>query len=638
MSSPIRSRDLRTLERVRLLRANPDIPYRDGAEERVLEIVRNATDITSSSTEMLEAAESWAEQYHTHPARANVLRSLDIPSDARVLEVGAGCGPITRYLGETAALVDSVEPVLGRARVGRERTRDLDNVEVFAGNVEDIPCEAAYDLVVVVGVLEYVGAGAPDPEPYLAFLREARSRLVPGGALVLAIENKLGVKYLTGTAEDHSRRMYDSIEDYPRGTPARTFSAPALAELVSGAGFTPRLFGVFPDYKHTRVVMETDRIAATVPSLLEDLPTFPSRYAGTRRVPLASERRVWAQLSRAGLSGHFANSFLVVGATDRPPTLWADDRLARYFSVNRRREYAATTSVRVVDDEVLVEREYSAEPGELISHGMTTWPFRFGRSFVEVFAEHDEGGRRELLERWRHLVESLSHDGAVSLDAIPNNIIVAGSGELQIIDEEFHATGSADRVIERGLFWFAKSLLADTPPEMWAPARTMGELFICLMDLVGRQVDEAGVARILDEEAALQVAITTNHTGPDAHERCRETLRTQLFDRDVWDWPLGRRLHNLYDVQLEREKSLRDFIDLKRAEVTAEHAQVVRHRDTIARQRERIVSLRDRSRAQKEVLKRTKRELRALRRSRAYRASAAAGRALRALGLRGRRP
>ncbi len=200
------------------------------------------------------------EQVRTRQLRAGAMaieqsrpsQRLRAPADSNVLEVGAGCGPITRYLGETGAQIDALEPVLPRARVARERTRDLGNVEVFCGNFEDVPPDPVYDLVIVVGVLEYVGGGEAEPEPYLGFLRECRTRLRPGGCLVLAIENKLGVKYLTGTGEDHSGRIFHSVEDYPRLGPARTFSSTALLDMMTACDFSPRLFGVFPDYKTGR--------------------------------------------------------------------------------------------------------------------------------------------------------------------------------------------------------------------------------------------------------------------------------------------------------------------------------------------------------------------------------------------------
>jgi len=619
LSTPLRTRDLDTTDGVRLLRPNPDIPYRDGAEERVLEIVRGAKDITSDSTEMLDVAEGWGERYHTHPARANILRSLDISPDARVLEIGAGCGPITRYLGETASLVDSVEPVLARARVGRERTRDLHNVEVFAGNVEDIPREAAYDLVVIVGVLEYVGAGDPDPGPYLAFLREARARLLPGGCLVLAIENKLGVKYLTGTAEDHSGRMFDSIEDYPRGSPARTFSAPALTELVESAGFSARTFGVFPDYKHTRVVLETEGLAATCPGLLEDLPSFPSRFAGTRSLPLASEQRVWAELSRAGLSNHFSNSFLLIGTTDAPSTLWPGDRLARYFSINRRREYVATTDVRVVDRAVQIEREYSPEPGELIAGGMTSWPFREGQSFVRAFTSRDDEGRGRLLKEWQALLEAAAGD-RVPLDAIPTNVIVSDEG-LHLIDNEFKGEVPLEFVVERGLFWFAYALVRDTPPETWAPARTIGDLFVYLMGLLDLAVDEGSVSRLLDAEADLQLTLTINHTGPDAAEECRANLQA-IFERNVWESPLGRRLHHVND----RAEEVKEALVQKLARTQAELAQA---QEQVRLQRSRIRSLRRRLDRRRSEAEKATNELQAVQHSRTYRAAAVVSRTAR---------
>lgn len=569
---------------VRLLRSDPDIPYRDGAEERLWEIVRAASDISSDSTEMLEVAEGWAESYHTHPARANIVRALDIPADATVLEIGSGCGPITRYLGETGAQVDSVEPVLPRARVGRERTRDLPNVQVFCGNLEDVPPDPAYDLVVVVGVLEYVGNGGRDLEPYLQFLRECRMRLRPGGSLVLAIENKLGVKYLTGTSEDHSGRMNDSIEDYPRGTPARTFSATALFDLVGAVGFTPRLFGVFPDYKHTRVVLDIEQLDRTSPELNENLPVFPSRYAGTRSVRLASEERVWKEFVRDGIAGHFANSLLVIGSTDESGGLWPDDQLARYFSVNRRREYAASTTVRRGDDGIRFDRVYAPDPGPMIRDGVTTWSYVPGRSFLEEFADADTDGRRSMLERWIALVHEATTDDVVPMDAIPTNVVVMDGGELTLIDSEFHDAGSADRVILRGLFWLAVHSARTTPPERWAPAQTIGEVFGKIAGLVDVEVTDDSLTRLIDDEASFQVAVTTQHLGPEAHALAETALR-KICATNVWDTSLGRRLHNQYDLLVTERETLQGTLSARLADIETQQQEIERLRRAAAKSR-----------------------------------------------------
>lgn len=615
--TPLRQGQYETVDGVLLLRPNPDIPYRDGAEERILELVRNAEDVSSDSTDILEMADGWVEEYHTHPARANVLRAFDIPADARVLEIGAGCGPITRYLGETAAVVDSVEPVLPRARVARERTRDLPNVQVFAGNFEDVPEEPAYDVVVIVGVLEYVAAGAADDAPYLAFLGEARRRLRPGGSLLLAIENKLGVKYLTGTGEDHSGRIFDSVEDYPRGAPARTFSATALCNLVERAGFSPSLLGAFPDYKNTRVVFDPDRLGEAAPTLLEDLPIFPSRYAGTRSLALADEGRVWAQLVRDGLARHFPNSFVVVGSTEQPSALWPEDRGARYFSHNRRREYAATTTVRINADGVGFERAYSPDPGALIADGMTSWAYVRGSSFKDAFIAADDEGRRALLTRWQALVDARSTTGRVPLDAIPGNILIDEAGELRLIDNEFHGDDSVEFVIGRGLYWFAQSLARSTPPEAWPEGATVREVLDYVFGLLGLELTGSRLESLLVGEAQLQATVTTSFMTSDTLPALNRHLH-DLLEQSLWDGPLGYRLHDRYDQQVAANAQLN-------AELVGLHAVVERQQTTITTLRERIAQLRDRldrSKARltsvRAKLDRAKGDLREIRTSRYY--------------------
>src|ERR1700733_7224723 len=253
--------------------------YRDGAEERVYDVIRDAADLSSMSDELAAQATSWAERYHLATARANLLRPFALPKDAVVLEIGAGCGAITRYLGEHCGWVDALEPVLSRARAARARARDLDNVEVFVGSLGDLPADQDYDVVVVVGVLEYVGEGSADLGPQQAFLGQIEGVLRPGGSLLLAIENRLGVKYLAGVGEDHTGKVYDSVEGYPAGTTARTFSRSELSGLLEGAGLDGSFFSAFPDSRGPRAIL-ADSLFASVPPLAWRIPVFPSPDRG----------------------------------------------------------------------------------------------------------------------------------------------------------------------------------------------------------------------------------------------------------------------------------------------------------------------------------------------------------------------
>lgn len=550
------------------------IGYADGAETSVLALVQGASDVSAESVEMLQAAEGWAMRYHVDPARANVVRAFDIDPAARVLEVGAGCGAVSRYLGETAALVDALEPMPARAAVARERTRDLPGVEVFCGEVDDLPEEAAYDLIVVVGVLEYVGAGSALREPYLDFLGALRRRLAPGGRLLLAIENKLGVKYLAGSPEDHTGRLFDGLEDYPRGTHARTFSRSELQELLHDAGFAAHVLGAFPDYKTTRVVLDFDQPAGEAEELLHRIPSFPSPDAGTSRVRLVDEGLLWRQLVQAGVGADFANSFVVVagavgdGSGDDSPdpdsadALWPAHTLARFFSHDRDPAAATQTTVTAASQRGPVRflRTFARDPLPSVSAEHPEADFVPGRPFEEVFADADDAGRRELVQRWMRLVKEAVDELGVPVDAIPQNVRIDPAGALQLIDVEFrsHEVEPA-AVIRRGILWLGVQLGSATAPEAWEPYGRIRELVVGLGRYADLPEDGSWLAPALAAEAAFQAEVTSRFAGDDAERSWREELE-RVLDTDLIAGRLGLRvtdqLHIAEDGIAERDAEL----------------------------------------------------------------------------------
>lgn len=76
--------------------------YSDGAavEARLLAWVRAVADRRVLSEELRAGITDWPSRYHLSPLRANLLRPLAGWLTGRtVLEIGAGCGALTRYLG-----------------------------------------------------------------------------------------------------------------------------------------------------------------------------------------------------------------------------------------------------------------------------------------------------------------------------------------------------------------------------------------------------------------------------------------------------------------------------------------------------------------------------------------------------------
>lgn len=325
-----------------------DLPYLDGSEEYLLKILGQAKDKNSLSWELKKYIKDWPTLYHLTLERANLLRCFDFCNhEAKILELGAGCGAITRYLGEKFATVFAVEGSFPRARVAKKRCSDLKGVSVLCANFLDINFQKEFDIVTLIGVLEYAPLFGrnftTNPKASaVQFLRFANQALKDKGLLVLAIENKLGLKYFSGAKEDHSGLTFDGIEGYPRKNTAVTFSKFELEGLLRQAGFGEiEFFLPFPDYKLPSVI-----INAQIPNLRNywihnwiETP-FPDRTSNKRSLILFNETLAIKEIIEAELLPEFANSFLILaykGDHEKVDNLLKIDKkwIAKKYSTGR---------------------------------------------------------------------------------------------------------------------------------------------------------------------------------------------------------------------------------------------------------------------------------------------------------------
>jgi SAM-dependent methyltransferase len=520
------------------------LTYADGSEQRVLDILRSCTDLSSTSVEMLNKATDWAERYHTHPARGNVIRALDIPADAVVLEIGSGCGGVTRYLGEAAATVDALEPMVARAQVARERTRDLPGVAVLLGEVSDLPEEPTYDVVVVVGVLEYVGHGTRDSAPYLAFLADIHARLKPGGSLVLAIENKLGVKYFVGAPEDHTTQIFDSIEGYPRGEGARTFSRIELLELLAEAGLQGRALAAFPDYKLTRTVLAPEQLPRDARSLLHRIPDFPSPDWTIPRPKLASERSVWREFVAAELAAEAPNSFVFVAGKDGASPLWPDQQAAVFYDVDFAQQHSLETVVSVSAGSVSFSRSLISPDAAAVSTDSVasatdntsdvqvdaagafgSYSFIPGLDLPEALGYGSAEERSRLMRAWADLVERSGTEDGYPLDL---TVIVRPDGSLAATPVTLRAPAlSLDQVLARGVMRLGIAAANAAPASRWPGALTVDHVVGHLGSFIPALQGD-WLAAAVELNAHLSATLSTRYTASTTVDATRDELAAVL--------------------------------------------------------------------------------------------------------------
>lgn len=280
-----------------------DDGYSDGAETeaRLLEAVRGKSQPLSGPDVF-----NWPLYYHLSDKRRCLLEWYGFEQNSELLELGAGCGALTGLFCERVKRVVAVELSSRRCRILHERWQGHDNLEILAGNMLEVePC-GRFDYVTLIGVLEYARSFVKTLTPHVDMLSAAWRQLKPGGRLILAIENRFGLKYFAGAGEDHTGRLFGGIEGYSLDPLVDTFSKLELERLLVASGFSKFVFHYpHPDYKFPTAIFSD----SCLPHGFE-LACAPNPDRG--RVRLFDEELVWPRLLRDGQFPYFANSFLVM--------------------------------------------------------------------------------------------------------------------------------------------------------------------------------------------------------------------------------------------------------------------------------------------------------------------------------------
>ena len=278
--------------------------YSDGdeMENKILDIVK-----TEKGYEYFHPDyHQWAVMYHLTRQRENIVEPMELSKDHEVLEIGAGMGAITGARAARCRQVDCIELSKRRSMVNAYRHQDMDNIQIMVGNFQDIQIEKKYDVITLIGVLEYAYHYLDSETPYEDFVKKMASCLKPGGKLYVAIENKLGLKYFAGYHEDHLGKPYVGLEGYKKSDKVRTFTRSELQDLLEQNGFSDaRFFYPFPDYKLPTVIYSEEMIESADIEFAED-SNYDMEVAHNFNM-----NKVFAGLKGTKERKIFANSFLV---------------------------------------------------------------------------------------------------------------------------------------------------------------------------------------------------------------------------------------------------------------------------------------------------------------------------------------
>jgi hypothetical protein len=236
----------------------------------------------------------------------DLLRPL-VPADGRVLVAG----PHALSLVDTLAVFASVTCLVRSRSDALLRTG---RGEVLCGTLAKLTDTDRYDVVVALDGVDRLCSAEGPQHDWAESVQVLRRALRPGGALLLAVENELGVHRLvdrgTVTSRDRAWLPLGEFAAKP-GNPAR------VTEQLAAAGLTVAWLGTaWPSPAAPSLAATVDVLREGPAGALSAVVAgaVATAYAG---LPvLADPRRLAAAAVRAGLGPEFAPAWLVLATRE----------------------------------------------------------------------------------------------------------------------------------------------------------------------------------------------------------------------------------------------------------------------------------------------------------------------------------
>ena len=285
---------------------------------------------------LMQESHSWTYMYHLAKGRTNLIEWLPENKEAKVLEIGAECGALTGMLARKYGAVVCLEVSQEKSEINQVRNGKLENVNFLTGRIEQVQ-ESDFNLIFLVGSLPLAESYVTTKDDaYRTLLENCRNLLKADGRMILALPNKLGLKYFAGCREDYFGAPFTGVEDYYYHKGMRTFGKNELTTLLKNAGFDRAdWYYPYPDYRFM-TSLYSDQYQPREGELTTNLVNYDQE-----RYVLFDEAKAFDTLIREDLYREHANSFLVI--TGKKPI---SDIVFSKYSAERDPQYALRTDIR----------------------------------------------------------------------------------------------------------------------------------------------------------------------------------------------------------------------------------------------------------------------------------------------------
>lgn len=240
-------------------------------------------------------------QYYCSPVRTNLLNWYKFSKEESLLETNSIGGVLTDFFCNSLGKVVSIQQ--------QKSISDIcaSNLEIIIGKYKNLIISDRFDYVAVIEDI------ASDEEFLINvdILHHVKQNLKEKGTLIIALNNRNGMKYWSGAAEEYSGKPYAGLIGRSDKQRIHMYSKPELEKILKEAGFVNiEFYYPVPDFVFPSAVYSDDYLPQQG-DLREQSPAYQGENYG-----MFSEEQAYMQVCKDEMFPYFANSFLIFAGYD----------------------------------------------------------------------------------------------------------------------------------------------------------------------------------------------------------------------------------------------------------------------------------------------------------------------------------
>ena len=181
------------------------------------------------------------------------------------------------------------------------------NINLEQISIKELKIVGQYDYITLIGTYEYAPLVVTKENPYIEILKMLKQHLNENGKILLAIDNRVGIKYFSGAKSKHYSRLFEGLETKINYIRPNLLIKDELEKFIKGADFKNyKFYYPLPDYDNTSSIF-TDEF---LPKSSHSKIVYPLNYENDSNV-IFNEINVIKQICDMSEFTKFTNSYFV---------------------------------------------------------------------------------------------------------------------------------------------------------------------------------------------------------------------------------------------------------------------------------------------------------------------------------------